>query len=108
MDWKRVDELKAEIGEDDLAEVVEIFFEEVAEAVDRLSAAEGEDELAATLHFIKGCALNLGLASLAGACAEGERAVSAGAPDSVDPAAIRARFEEGQEALRRALQTAAA
>lgn len=107
MDWKRVDELKAEIGEDDFAEVVEIFFDEVAEAVARLSGAGAED-LAATLHFIKGCALNLGLSSLANACAAGEQAVAAAAPDAVDIDAIEARFAEGREALRAALQTAAA
>ncbi len=70
--WERVDELRSEIGEDVFGEIVEVFLEEIAEAMARLQQGAALESLKADLHFVKGCALNLGFRSLAGACAEAE------------------------------------
>lgn len=73
IDLGRLDELRSEIGDDDLAEVVSLFLEEADEVVTRLPAAMSRGELAAELHFLKGAALNLGLQRLSSLCQEGER-----------------------------------
>ncbi len=87
IDWSRVDELRAEIGAEDFAEVVTLFFDEADEVAARLpataaAAVEGE------LHLLKGSALNLGLADLAALCQSGERAARAGQAGTVDLAAV--------------------
>ncbi len=75
IDWQRIEDLKGEIGEDAFPEVVELFVEEVDEVVTTLrdSGSVSADQL----HFLKGCALNLGFSGLAELCAAQE-ASSAG------------------------------
>ena len=53
IDWARVSELKAEVGEEELAEVIEVFSEEIGEALDGLEQGNGTD-LKDGLHFVKG------------------------------------------------------
>ncbi len=88
VDWARVKELQDEIGEDDFAEVVELFLEETDEVVARLTASPPMSEVEALLHFLKGGAVNLGLAALARICADGERRAARGQPEEVDLAAV--------------------
>ncbi len=83
IDWTRVDDLRAEIGADDLAEVVALFLQECDETV--LPIAEDDRIGAETLHFLKGSALNLGFSALARACADGEAACHAGRPPAAAP-----------------------
>jgi len=102
IDWTRVEELRAEIGAEDFAEVVEIFLDETDAAMAEIGGEPAA--LAAQLHFLKGCALNLGFAAFCAQCAQGETRASNGTPD-VDLAAItmsytasRAAFLEGLRA----------
>ncbi|MFA5538046.1 MAG: Hpt domain-containing protein [Gemmobacter sp.] len=102
IDRDRIATLRAEIGEEDLAEVVALFMEEADESITRLRAAATPARQAEELHFLKGCALNLGFAALAGLCAGGEDRIAAGQPGAVDAdrlaalfAASRQAFEEG-------------
>jgi HPt (histidine-containing phosphotransfer) domain-containing protein len=88
IDWDRVASLRAEIGEDDFLEVAEMFLEEADDVIERLLAGRPGSSLAADLHFLKGSALNLGFADLAGLCSEGEKLADAGAPVDV-PRVIR-------------------
>lgn len=74
IDWSRVDELQAEIGGDEVGDIVALFLEEADEAVARLSGRLAPDEVEKVLHFLKGSALNLGLRTLAEICDQGERA----------------------------------
>ena len=46
IDWDRIGELRAEIGDDDFAEVLDLFFEDVDDAVARLRSATGQGPLA--------------------------------------------------------------
>jgi histidine phosphotransfer protein HptB len=80
IDWDRVDALRDEIGDDDLAEVVALFLEETDAVAERLSGSSPAARLEADLHFMKGSALNLGFADLARACADGERQARSGTP----------------------------
>lgn len=98
IDWARVAELRGEIGEEGFAEVVEIFLEESGEAAAALGAAP-EEELEGAMHFLKGSALNLGMARLAAACQAGERAAGAGRGDEVDRGALLALYEASRAAF---------
>lgn len=100
IDWSRVAELHEEVGDDALAEVLELFASEVDEGLVRLSAATNPKALAAEFHFLKGAALNLGLDSVAQQCAEGETAALAGNPTDGERAAIARDFPECCRLLR--------
>lgn len=68
IDWARFEELRLEIGEDGIGEVVEIFLEEVEETLEVLGTPQTDEARAARLHFLKGSALNLGFTELAALC----------------------------------------
>ncbi len=81
IDWDRVRDLRAEIGEADFVEVAILFLDESDEVTARLTRARGAQVLEQDLHFLKGAALNLGFAQLAALCQDGERRASAGSTD---------------------------
>jgi len=65
VDWERVRELRNEVGAADFDEVVELFVEEVDDAMDALVPGQtGADDL----HFLKGCALSLGFRAVSALC----------------------------------------
>jgi HPt (histidine-containing phosphotransfer) domain-containing protein len=85
--WERVHELRDEVGEDDFAEVVELFLEEVDAVMARLRGARDLASYEADLHFLKGSAMNLGFRALGALCHDRERRMAAdpgSAPDLVD------------------------
>ncbi|MCB2115869.1 MAG: Hpt domain-containing protein [Rhodobacteraceae bacterium] len=84
IDWTRVEELRAEIGCEDFAEVVELFLDEVDGVVARLQCAPDPTRFEDDLHFLKGSAWNLGFEAFGALCQNGERLASAGNPDSVN------------------------
>jgi len=93
IDWDRVEELRSEIGEDDFAEVAEMFMAEVEEVVDRLRQHPDPGSYEADLHFLKSSALNLGFSQLAALCEDGEHRSAAGDASSVELAPIFACYE---------------
>lgn len=95
LNWARVEELREEVGPDAFGEVVELFLEEVTEALTRLDP--GAASLEADLHFLKGAALNLGFDGFAGLCRGGETAVRDGRP--VDIASLRASYDQSLAAF---------
>lgn len=97
LDWTRIDELLAEIGEADFGEVVTLFLEEADTAVKALDASPGGSALEEVLHFLKGSALNLGFAELARLCAEGERA--AGRSEEVELGPVIAAYSASRTVL---------
>ncbi len=92
IDWNRVAELKEEVGEDDFAEVIEMFFEEVSEVLDNLSPGSLEN-LRGDLHFLKGSALNIGLDEVSRLCRDAETGLRDRPGQIVDVSVIRAAFE---------------
>jgi len=100
IDWDRLEELKREIGEEDFAEVAEMFLEEMSQMLDRLAA----DPAAATradFHELRGSASNLGLGRFASQCAEAEAQVARGRP--ADLPALIALYEASLKAASDAL-----
>lgn len=84
IDWDRVGELKEEVGADAFGEVVEIFLDEMDEAIAALPDQNGADALSEALHFLKGSALNIGFSGLAALCVAGEETCRAGQADTVN------------------------
>ena len=61
-----------------------MFLEEAEEAVQALIRGLPPDAIESQLHFLKGSALNLGLAELAALCQDGERKAAQGLGAEVD------------------------
>ena len=98
IDWPRVKELKDEIGPDDFGEVVELFLEEVEEIIKKLRG-DDRSQLEQDLHFLKGCALNLGFDSFSQLCLQGERQSAEGGASQVDLPAILDMFEASKQSF---------
>ena len=94
----RLNELKEEVGEDDFAEVFEIFREEVEEVLDTLQATP-PSQLADRLHFLKGSALNIGFDELGTLCQIEEMRLKNDPASSIDIPRIRARYQASKAAL---------
>ena len=68
---ERLQELRSEVGEEDFAEIVDLFVAESDRIVDQLRMVRDPAEAEALLHALKGSALNLGFDDLARLCREG-------------------------------------
>lgn len=87
VDWDRLNELRADIGEEDFADVAILFVAELHETLERLTP---EGATAADFHFLRGSAANLGFEALLRACSTAEEACNAGTLPDVD--GVRAAF----------------
>ena len=76
--WDRVNELKDEIGEEDFAEVADMFLGEVDEVIARLKTNPVPERFEEDLHSLKGSALNLGFEALSKLCQQGEMLAASG------------------------------
>jgi histidine phosphotransfer protein HptB len=99
IDWKRIDELRQEIGDDDFIEVADMFLEEADQTIRTLEAGLAAAKVEDLLHFLKGSALNLGLSDLAALCQDGERRAAAGEAAQVDLSRIAAIYHASRAAL---------
>ncbi len=99
INWKRVSELREEIGTEDFEEVVEIFLEEVEEEIDRLRTQSSPDNLENTMHFLKGSALNLGFSKFAELCQRGETAAADGESLNLEITAVTDCFDQSKAAF---------
>ncbi len=105
IDWKRVDELRDEIGADGFAEVADMFLDEAEGAVKALLRGIPAEEVEGQLHFLKGSALNLGLSELAAICQDGERMAAAGEGALVDVTIIASVWRASRASLLGGLAT---
>ena len=98
IDWDRVAELKTEVGEDDFAEVAEMFFTELEEVIGRLDPTDA-GALASDLHFLKGSALNIGLSDVSRLCLEVETRLRCGEDVARAIGSIRDAFFDSRRAF---------
>jgi len=75
INWNKADELREDIRVDDFGEIVEVFLQEVEEELAAL-IDKPVAELPASMHFLKGSALNLGFEDFAEKCRQGEQAAN--------------------------------
>ncbi len=92
IDWERVAELRDEIGNDDFAEVVQLFLDEAGGAIKALDADAAD--FGAQLHFLRGSAWNLGFRAFGDLCHRGEQLCAAGNAQQVDVASLRRCYRE--------------
>ncbi len=92
LDLARLNDLRSEVGEDEFAEVVDIFREEVEDVLGRLDGVDPLD-LAGALHFLKGSALNIGLQQVGALCESEERRLKADPNHAPDVAEIRSCYD---------------
>ncbi|NHF73126.1 Hpt domain-containing protein [Paracoccus xiamenensis] len=87
IDWKRVHDLREELGEEDFATVVELFLDEVEGIVMRIGHGDA-DQLENDLHFLKGSAANLGFTVFGQLCQQGEAECRNGHRENFDMAGL--------------------
>lgn len=104
IDWDRVAELREQVGADDFKEVVDLFLEEVLDVINKLRAAPDMNHLESDLHFLKGCALNLGFADFSEKCHIGERQAATGHSDKVNLTGIIDSFDQSRHLFCEELQ----
>ena len=99
IDWTQIKQLKEDVGLEDLAEVIEVFIEEVDEAVDVLRDVTQLDAatMETSLHFLKGSALNLGFADFATLCAQGEAKAKENAPNAFDLTKVAPAYDASKK-----------
>lgn len=105
IDRERVQELRQEIGEEDFAEVAEMFLDEMADTLAALCAAP-DSAGAAVFHGLRGSALNLGFIDFAAACSDAEKGAAAG--QAVDVVHLGWLYRESLKAFGSDLPAAAA
>jgi HPt (histidine-containing phosphotransfer) domain-containing protein len=96
VDRERLRELREEIGDEDFADVVAMFLDEMSESLATLCADPGKVG-ADALHGLKGSALNLGFSDFATACSQAEKKVAEGQP--VDMVHLDWLFRESLRSL---------
>lgn len=88
IDWKRVDELRREVGNEGFSEVVELFLDEVEQIVLRLRTTPDPSTYEEDLHFLKGSAWNLGFTDFGALCQDGERKAAHGHISAINVSAV--------------------
>ncbi len=96
INWARVNELKSDIGPDDIGEVVDLFLEEVEEVIARLRSGEHPGCLEQDMHFLKGSALNLGFDHLGSLCSDAEKKAAGGSAKAVLLAPVLSAYEQSK------------
>lgn len=94
IDWDKVCELAEDVGHDGFEDVLDLFLQEVETALRTIALSE---DLEASLHFVKGCALNLGFADFARLCAKGETLAARGQPDHVDIDGLHVSYRQSRD-----------
>lgn len=98
VNWDRLSELREEVGEDDLAEVITLFCEEVEEVLAVLDVSS-PTELPNHLHFLKGCALNIGFEAVSVRCQNEEARLKQDANAALNIEGIRADYASSKAEL---------
>ncbi len=104
--WERVKELHGEIGAENFSEVMNLFLEEVEETLARLPQVVQPREICEMLHFLKGCALNLGFVEFAEACLQAQARLNASQGAEFDVAALVRCYRDSKAEFLRSAQEA--
>jgi histidine phosphotransfer protein HptB len=81
IDWTKLHDLRADIGEKDFSDLAHLFVTEMGERL-ALLATMPHKATVEDFHFLRGGAANLGLSAMVAACHAAETACRAGAtPD---------------------------
>jgi HPt (histidine-containing phosphotransfer) domain-containing protein len=86
IDWKQVVQLEEDVGQEDFAEVVTLFLDEVDTAIEPLKTPKDVplDTIESVMHFLKGSAYSLGFKVFGDYCSLGEKMAKSGSAAKVD------------------------
>ncbi len=99
IDWDRISELQEEVGEEGVAEVIDIFLEEMDEGIAALSNLTAASDIAEKLHFLKGSAQNIGLSHASALCQTFEERIKADPSAFPDVASLRSSLDAARGEL---------
>ena len=99
IDWDRILELQAEVGEEAIVEVIGIFLEEMGEGLDALTGLSDPRDIADKLHFLKGSAQNIGLTVTTDLCQRLEAEIRVDPSVRPDMPALRASLDDARGEL---------
>lgn len=105
LDWNRINELRGEVGDDEFQLILELFLDEVEGTMMRLSPADPQ-RLETHLHFLKGCAWNLGFADFGNLCDEAERRVAGNRAAVISIEPLLNSYSASKQALMHRLEAA--
>ena len=106
LDWNRIRELRNEVGDDEFKLILDMSLDEVESVLMRLSRRHGA-RLTTDLHFLKGCAWNLGFRGFGVLCDDGERLAAEGRSAELDRDGILDCYAQSKQLLIHALQAEA-
>lgn len=98
LDWNRIRELRNEVGDDEFKVILELSLDEVEGVMMRLSKRNA-GTLADDLHFLKGCAWNLGFRDFGMLCDEGERMAGEGKAGKFDVEAMMLCYSSSKQTM---------
>ncbi len=105
LDWNRINELRGEVGDDEFQLILELLLDEVEGAMMRLSPGDPL-RLETHLHFLKGCAWNLGFADFGNLCDEAERRVAGSRSADISIDSLLVSYSQSKQALMQQLDAA--
>lgn len=105
LDWDRINELRGEVGDAEFQLILEMFLDEVEGVMMRLSQ-DDPVRLETDLHFLKGCAWNLGFSAFGGLCDEGERQIGEDRSAQISIADVMTCYSESKKMLMQGLDAA--
>lgn len=101
IDWDRVHDMRAEVGDEDFGPLAEQFLAEIEARLMRPGRSPAQFLL--DLHVLRGSALNMGFRELAALCLVGEGYLRDGRYDLVNAGDLLACFVASRQAYRRHL-----
>ncbi|MFN3276252.1 MAG: Hpt domain-containing protein [Paracoccus sp. (in: a-proteobacteria)] len=101
IDWDRVHDMRAEVGDEEFGPLAEQFLTEIETRLMRLGRSPAQ--LFLDLHVLRGSALNMGFRELAALCLVGEANLRDGRYDLVGGGDLLACFIASRQAYRRHL-----
>ena len=105
-DWAELEALKDALGASDCLELVDMFTEETQPVLDSLAKGAPLNGMEEDLHFLKGCALNLGLRALGDHCASLESRSMTGGVTPEDLMVLATEARKSAQAARHFLEAA--
>lgn len=98
IEWQRLEELRDDVGEEEIAGVIDLFLAEIRQALPGLAQSDAHGRVA-LLHSMKGSARNIGLYGFARICDDEERRILENGLPAVSDADIAAAFAQADGQL---------
>lgn len=105
--WERYEELRQEVGDEDLAEIVDLFLSELEETIAAIMSTPAAGLTADAFHSLKGSCLNIGFDGLANLCAVAETAILRGEAGGIDRDMLAETYSASRSGFMNRLRNAA-